>query len=41
MRVNCLISCDTDEYWKLQKVTGNSMLRTYEKFGSALFDGLP
>ena len=22
-------------------VTGNSMLRTYEKFGNTLFDGLP
>ena len=23
-------SCGTNKYWKLQKVTGNSMLRTYE-----------
>ena len=27
-------------HWKLQKVTGNSTLRTYEKFGNTLFDGL-
>ena len=27
-------------HWKLQKVTGNSMLRTYEKFGNTLVDGL-
>ena len=24
-------------YWKLQKVTGNSTLRTYEKFGNTLW----
>ena len=38
--MNRLISCGTSKYWKLQKVTGNSMLRTYEKFGNTLFDGL-
>ena len=27
-------------HWKLQKVTGNSTLRTYEKFGNMLLDGL-
>ena len=37
--INCLISCGTNKYCKLQKVTGNSMLRTYEKFGNTLFDG--
>ena len=39
--INCLISCGTNRYWKLQTVTGNSMLRTCEKFGNTLFDGLP
>ena len=27
-------------HWKLQKVTGNSTLRTYEKFGNTLLHGL-
>ena len=27
-------------HWKLQKVTGNSTLRTCEKFGNTLFEGL-
>ena len=26
-------------HWKLQKATGNSTWRTYEKFGNTLFDG--
>ena len=26
-------------HWKLRKVTGNSTLRTYEKFGNTLLDG--
>ena len=29
-----------NKYWKLQKVTSNSMLRTYQKFGNTLLDGL-
>ena len=36
LAINCLISW----HWKLQKVTGNSTLRTYEKFGNTLFNGL-
>ena len=33
--INCLISCGIGT-----KVTGNSTLRTWEKFGNTLFDGL-
>ena len=32
--------CDKLWHWKLQKVTGNSTLITYEKFGNTLLDVL-